>query len=328
MASNGVNGGSTRYLVLLGAIIVQLILGTVYGYSIFWQPLQAEVFPPVVTAARAAEMIASGEATAGLTVVADEAARVSQLVTQQGYLKYAFSICILSFAVVMVIAGRIQDMTGPRVPALIGAVLMGVGFLIAGLMSSPIVFYLAHAAFVGVVTVVLLMAFHVLSAKLDPDLPVVRSAPLGIVAMTVTAGLVLGNQYVGRGEELDTLFLVWGTLGFLAGAGIGFAYVCPLAALVKWFPEHKGLVSGLAVAGFGAFLFKGRSIGALGFIEEHGIQSFFLVHARICFVGVSAGAMLLKNPPGEAGAAGGAVVKSEADSAWQDTLRKPAFYVL
>ena len=34
---------ATRYLVLIGAIIVQLILGTVYGYSIFWQPLESEL---------------------------------------------------------------------------------------------------------------------------------------------------------------------------------------------------------------------------------------------------------------------------------------------
>ncbi len=39
--------------------------------------------------------------------------------------------------------------------------------------------------------------------------------------------------------------------GILAGAGIGFAYVCPLATGVKWFPKQKGLITGLAVAGFG-----------------------------------------------------------------------------
>lgn len=39
--------------------------------------------------------------------------------------------------------------------------------------------------------------------------------------------------------------------GLLAGAGIGFAYVCPLATGVKWFPKQKGLITGLAVAGFG-----------------------------------------------------------------------------
>ncbi|HOF17930.1 MAG TPA: MFS transporter, partial [Phycisphaerae bacterium] len=40
-------------------------------------------------------------------------------------------------------------------------------------------------------------------------------------------------------------------IGLLAGAGTGFCYVCPLAACVRWFPSHKGLVTGLAVAGFG-----------------------------------------------------------------------------
>jgi OFA family oxalate/formate antiporter-like MFS transporter len=40
-------------------------------------------------------------------------------------------------------------------------------------------------------------------------------------------------------------------LGLLAGLGTGFGYVCPLATMMKWFPEHKGLVTGLAVAGFG-----------------------------------------------------------------------------
>lgn len=45
--------------------------------------------------------------------------------------------------------------------------------------------------------------------------------------------------------------LVLTGFGILAGAGIGFAYVCPLATGVKWFPKQKGLITGLAVAGFG-----------------------------------------------------------------------------
>ena len=47
-----------------------------------------------------------------------------------------------------------------------------------------------------------------------------------------------------------TLYLVI-TYGIIGGAGIGFAYVCPIAALVKWFPDKKGLMTGVAVAGFG-----------------------------------------------------------------------------
>jgi OFA family oxalate/formate antiporter-like MFS transporter len=288
-----------RYLVLLGAIVVQLILGTVYGYSIFWQPLEAEVG------------LAPTQAT------------------------YAFSICILSFAVTMVIAGRVQDIKGPRFPAVVGAVLMGAGFLLAGLMDNPFVFYLAHAAFAGAVAIVLLMLYHALFGRLDTDeIPILKYVPAGILVAVVTAGVILGNQYVGKLEDgMDKLFLLWGTVGFLAGAGIGFAYVCPIAALVKWFPQHKGLVSGIAVAGFGfgAYLFKGKTIGALGFIEAHGITNFFLIHALVCFVVVTIGAMMLRNPPSVATPvtpSGDAPKNDEDDSTWQDTLKRPAFYVL
>ncbi len=42
----------------------------------------------------------------------------------------------------MVIAGRVQDVQGPRVPAIIGGLLMCAGFIYAGLMTNAIVFYL------------------------------------------------------------------------------------------------------------------------------------------------------------------------------------------
>jgi OFA family oxalate/formate antiporter-like MFS transporter len=382
-----------RYLVLIGAIVVQLILGTVYGYSIFWAPLQAEVYPPVVaesslvtwdmlsdrvvTDAEAQarkeagksnegyiivkddaekvskkELISKREAIAGFTVfesqeqlqsavekgrageavdgkvVAKDAKAAADLRTEQtGYLKYAFSVCIFSFAITMVLAGRVQDVKGPRFPAIIGAVLMGVGFLLAGMMRSAGVFLLAHAAMIGAATIVVLMLYHALLGKVDTEKnPSLKYVPMGIVAMMVVAGVVLGNRFVGADAQIDRLLLLWGTIGFLAGAGIGFAYVCPIAALVKWFPDKKGLVSGIAVAGFGfgAYLFKGREIGALRFIEEYGILDLFIVHGLVCIVGVTAGALLLRNPPG--------IVATKAaptaDSGWQDTVKRPAFYVL
>ncbi|MCP4246988.1 MAG: OFA family MFS transporter [bacterium] len=317
---------SARWQVLVGAIVVQLVLGTVYGYSIFWEPLQADIFPTVLTQAEYATAAAAGQDVAGATVVATEVEATAQRNLNQGYLKYAFSICILSFAVTMVIAGRVQDLKGPRFTAMVGALLMGSGFLLAGLMTKPIVFYLAHAAFAGVVGIVLLMLFEALFGKVDrKQVPILQHVPMGLMAAVVVAGVVLGNQYVGRAGEFDKLFLLWGTVGFMAGAGIGFAYVCPIAALIKWFPKHKGLVSGLAVAGFGfgAFLFKGRSIGALGYIETHGIAQFFLIHALVCIAAVSVGALLLRNPPGTQVAP-----RNGGDSSWQETLRQPAFYVL
>jgi OFA family oxalate/formate antiporter-like MFS transporter len=315
---------ATRWLVLSGAIIVQLILGTVYGYSIFWAPLEAKIYPPIITEAERETHIAGGQELGNVTVVADAAAAKRLGDTRQGYLKYAFAICILSFAVVMVIAGRIQDVTGPRFPAVVGACFMAAGFVLAGLMNNPFVFLLSHAAFTGAVGIVLLMVFHVIAGKLNPDeYPIIRYAPLGITAAVAVAGVTLGNQYVGHNGEFDQLFLLWGTVGFLAGAGIGFAYVCPIAALIKWFPKQKGLVSGLAVAGFGfgAYVFKDQTVGALAYINARGVLDFFLVHAGVCLVGITLGAMLLRNPPGTP-----AKVAGESD--WQETLRRPAFYVL
>ena len=310
--------------MLVGAIIVQLVLGTVYGYSIFWTPLEAKVYPPILTAAEHDARVAAGQDVANYTVVEDATAASKLKDTRQAYLKYAFAICILSFAVVMVIAGRIQDVTGPRLPAIVGAVLMAAGFLLAGMMNSRLVFYLAHAAFTGAVGIVLLMIFEALFGRVDEGkYSFLRHVPLAIIGAVVVAGVVLGNQYVGKSGELDELLLLWGTVGFLAGAGIGFAYVCPIAALIKWFPEHKGLVSGLAVAGFGfgAYLFKDRTVGALAYISVHGILEFFFVHGAVCLVLVTVGALLLRNPPGTP-------PKTASDTNWQDTLRRPAFYVL
>jgi OFA family oxalate/formate antiporter-like MFS transporter len=112
------------------------------------------------------------------------------------------------------------------------------------------------------------------------------------------------------------------TYGLVGGAGIGFAYVCPIAALVKWFPDKKGLMTGLAVAGFGAgaLFFAGPAtqlmkapvggessvglveivlVGLGAFETESGIgwKSFFVIHGFMSVGLVLAGATLLRNPP-------------------------------
>lgn len=334
MSASTQPAGLTRLGVLLGAVMIQLILGTVYGYSIFWEPLTAEVFPEVVTEAGYADLVAAGEAVGSYKVVATEEEAAREVAVSQGYLKYAFSICILTFALVMVVAGRFQDLKGPRIPAIIGAVLMGVGFLLSAFLNNSIVFYIAHAVFAGFVCLVALMLYHALFGHLDTELRVMaRYGPIAIATTVIVAAVLLGNQYVGKLESLDRLFVLWGTIGFVVGAGIGFAYVCPIAALVKWFPEHKGLVSGLAVAGFGfgAYLFS-REFGALGFIREFGIVPFFVVHGLVCFVVVTLGALLLKNPPSAASSPGAGAPAGGADAAaestWQQTVRQPAFYAL
>ena len=61
--------------------------------------------------------------------------------------------------------------------------------------------------------------------------------------------LGLGLILASNATSLTQLYIFYGLIG---GAGIGTAYVCPLATCLKWFPDKRGLISGIAVAGFGA----------------------------------------------------------------------------
>ncbi|MFA5864362.1 MAG: MFS transporter [Phycisphaerae bacterium] len=68
---------------------------------------------------------------------------------------------------------------------------------------------------------------------------------------SVAGGILFGGGWVlaSLGDKYF-LFTVVG-IGLLGGIGAGFAYLVPLAVGVRWFPRHKGLVAGIAMAGFG-----------------------------------------------------------------------------
>ncbi len=128
--------------------------------------------------------------------------------------------------------------------------------------------------------------------------------------VATVGGILLGIGYIsayfvdmvtGGDAFLGTVYLVI-TYGIIGGAGIGFAYVCPIAALVKWFPDKKGTITGIAVAGFGA--------GALvfGYLEQYLLTLYnvpstlnigmpMLVLGVIYLVLVILGAQVLTNPP-------------------------------
>ncbi len=70
-----------------------------------------------------------------------------------------------------------------------------------------------------------------------------RSAVLG--------GLLFGSGWMlASGGSMHIALTVLG-IGLVAGVGVGFAYIVPIAVCVQWFPDRKGLVTGIAVAGFG-----------------------------------------------------------------------------
>ena len=67
----------------------------------------------------------------------------------------------------------------------------------------------------------------------------------------MTGGVLFSAGYLTGSLSGGNVALMLTGFGLLAGIGIGFAYVCPLATGIKWYPKQKGRITGLAVAGFG-----------------------------------------------------------------------------
>lgn len=241
-----------RWTVIAGALIVQVILGTVYAFSVFVRPLETEFGWDRTTT------------------------------------QWAFSAALATFALMMIPAGKLQDRIGPRKVATMGGVLLGLSFLLGALLVTE-----------------------------------------------------------------DRPWALYLTYGIIGGAGIGMAYVCPISAAIKWYPDKKGLISGLAVAGFGAgaLVFagpasvlvlppaqSGDAIGisqvllvGLGISEGSGFgigwKSFFILHGVVCLVAVTLGAMLLRNPPAGYQPEGWSPVKANEkpgkDVDWPEMLNTP-----
>lgn len=70
--------------------------------------------------------------------------------------------------------------------------------------------------------------------------------------LTAIAGVLFASGYALAALSGATFAGLMAGIGVLAGAGIGAGYVCPLTVSMKWFPNHKGLITGITVAGFGS----------------------------------------------------------------------------
>ena len=76
----------------------------------------------------------------------------------------------------------------------------------------------------------------------------IKYGPMKVASL---GGILLGLGYILASFVGASFIGKLAFIGVISGAGIGLAYVVPIATGVKWFPDKKGLVSGLAVAGFG-----------------------------------------------------------------------------
>ena len=60
-----------------------------------------------------------------------------------------------------------------------------------------------------------------------------------------------GLLLAGFGALIQNLYVIWVGYGVLGGIGLGIGYITPVSTLVKWFPDHRGMATGLAIMGFG-----------------------------------------------------------------------------
>lgn len=175
---------------------------------------------------------------------------------------------------------------------------------------------------------------------------------LGPRKVATAGGVILGlglilAKFTGSFEAGNALWWLILTFSVMGGIGIGAAYVCPIATCVKWFPDKKGLITGLAVAGFGAgaFFFAPLAKGLISGVpyELLGVKLFnlpeleifktFMALGVIFLVAVVAGAQLLINPPAGYIPAGwtppaktGAA--SKVDFTPTEMLARPTFWLL
>ncbi|MBL7010252.1 MAG: MFS transporter, partial [Candidatus Marinimicrobia bacterium] len=195
-----------RWLVVIGAIMIQLALGAIYAWSVF------------------TKILTDSHGVYGFT--AKETA-------------WVFSAGLATFAFTMIIAGRLQAKYGPRKIAVSGGILLGLGYILGGFLGST---FLTQFLFIGI----------------------------------------------------------------MGGGGIGLAYVVPIAVGVKWFPDKKGLITGLSVAGFGfgatiwvklAGSWFGGLLNTTQLFGLPGVQSVFVIYGFIFALLVLLGSMIMVNPP-------------------------------
>ena len=232
-----------RWIVVIGAILIQLALGAIYSWSVF------------------TKMLTDSEGIYRFS--AKEAA-------------WVFSAGLMTFAILMVFAGRLQHRLSPRKLTIFGGGLLGLGYILGGIFGDS---FLAQLIFIG----------------------------------------------------------------FIGGAGIGLAYVVPIAVGAKWYPDKKGMITGLAVAGFGfgatiwvklAGSWWGGLLNTTELFGLPGVQTVFLIYGIAFAVLVVSGSFVMVNPPENYRPAGWnpdlstLVSNGSVNYDYKEMLKTSQFYIL
>jgi MFS family permease len=119
-----------------------------------------------------------------------------------------------------------------------------------------------------------------------------------VAALCWSGGLLLG----ALGVYTHQLWLLWLGSGVIGGVGLGLGYISPVSTLVKWFPDRRGMATGMAIMGFGG----GAMIGAplanilINYFKtptDVGVWQTFVVMGVIYFIFMTIGAFAYRVTP-------------------------------
>jgi MFS family permease len=121
----------------------------------------------------------------------------------------------------------------------------------------------------------------------------------GVVSALCWCG---GLAISALGVYTHQILLMWLGSGVIGGIGLGLGYISPVSTLIKWFPDKRGMATGMAIMGFGGGAMVGAPLAAvlMGHFatpESVGVWQSFLVMAAIYFVFMMGGALLYRVPP-------------------------------
>ena len=183
----------SRWVIATAGVFLQIVLGAVYAWSVFRIPLSKQF---------------------GWSI-------------SQVTLTFTISIFVLGFAAFF--GGLWMNRKGPRVVALTGATLYGLGVFLTSFSAN-------------------------------------------------------------------NLWWLYFSYGFIGGLGLGLGYIVPVAVLVKWFPDRRGLITGIAVGGFGAGALITAPV-ATRLIQSVGVLPTFAYLGIAYFVIAIIAALFMQNPP-------------------------------
>ena len=114
--------------------------------------------------------------------------------------------------------------------------------------------------------------------------------------VALTGGFLYGLGIILASFSANKLWWLYMSYGVIGGIGLGFGYIVPVAVLVKWFPDKRGLITGIAVGGFGAGALVTAPV-ARHLIDSVGVLPTFMYLGIAYLIITLAAGSFMQNPP-------------------------------